>query len=250
MSEVVETLADLQKLPSTNLNLTALEIEDILYLLFQFLSPIELYTKITLISKHWRHLIINNKSLWSFHCESLWKGKFYILPIASKISKADPLNAYRISYMDRERNVINYQELISIKWHFKFKWNANPLHIAALIKDEDGNPRIVFAHFHEDGTLLHEPIQGQFHWKFVEEPERSNHDHVFEHLRISNDDQLSKIEKEPICYGYDDEQEIMIGIKGKSRWIQVNHFPPLLVSRDKANWGWILQNDYVIFTSY
>ena len=238
-------------LHSTSLNLTALEIEDILYHLFQFVSPIELYTKITLISKHWRHLIINYKSLWSFHCESLWKGKFYIPSIASKIFKTDPLKAYKISYMDRDRNVINHHELISIKWHFRFKWDTNPLHISAVTEDEDGNPRIMFADFHEDGTLVHEPIQGQYHWKFVQiKSERSNYNHIFDYLYISNDAELNKIEKEPVCYGYDDQQKIKVGIKGKSRWIQVNHFPPLVVSRNKANWGWILQNDYVIFTSY
>ena len=122
----------------------------------------------------------------------------------------------------------------------------NPLSISSV--DEDGKERIVFAEFKEDGTLIHEPIRGQFNWQFVQKYERNHFN--FRYLAALDDDEVSKSDNEETCYGYDNKQEIETGIKGKSRWIQVNHFPALVVSRNESNWGWILQNEYVTFTSY
>ena len=249
MSELVETIPDLHRLPSTELDLHALEIDDVLYHLFQFISPLELCSTTTLICKYWRDLVKNYKSYWTNHCEAMWRGKFYILSEATKLLKTDPLNAYKISYIDRKRNVINYEELTSIQWHFRFKF-ASPLHITNLLEDENGNQRIIIADFQEDGTLIHEPIRGSFHWQFVKKRERKNDPFNFFLRDLDEDCHEAKAQNEEINFGYDEDKEIKEGIKGKSRWVQVNHFPAGVVSRNGGNWGWIIQNTYVIFTSY
>eukprot|EP01084_Bolivina_argentea_P071496 129970_1 len=232
----------LHKLPSVDNNLTPLEIDDILLHVFEFASPLELCSIISYISKHWRNLLVNHKNLWLRFCTTFWKGKFYIISKATEIENTDPLNAYKISYIDQERNVITFEELTCIKWHFRFKWDTNPLHIAAAINKEE---TVIVANFGKDGTLRHEPVRGQFNWSFVNESDKS-YSKFFNYFGIAGTENKNK--ENETKYGYYGQKEYVKpghdktnGQLNKSRWIQVNHFPPLVVTRNSSNWGFVLQ---------
>mmetsp|Transcript_56497 Transcript_56497/g.89985 ORF Transcript_56497/g.89985 Transcript_56497/m.89985 type:complete len:249 (-) Transcript_56497:10-756(-) len=239
-----------------------LDIEDILYYLFHFCHPMHLLSKMTRVCKHWNASIVNYKYLWTLHCNTVWTGKLYILPKAAELHKTSPLDAYKISCIDKHRNVITLHELVSIKWQFRFKWDMNPLH--AFSSDSDtatGETPLVFSNFREDGSLIHEPYQGHFHWTFVKKPIASAADFASLNALFGDDhDTWNTTEEE----GGGELDETHYGWNGyvpnkmiaarrhlqQSRWIQVNHFPPLCASRNASNWGWILQNEFVLLTSY
>ena len=211
--------------------------------IFEFCHPLDLCSTICHVSKDWNLLIVNQKALWSQHCDTLWRGKSYILPQATDIQASDPMNAYKISCIDQKRNVITFDELTSIKWHFTFKgWDPR------FITGNNDEETIIFGEFHKNGTLTHAPIQfgHRFRWKFIEYFTKRSW--LNEYLEMSDEEEEEEsTDKENVCeYGYLEKR-----IDGRqSRWIQVNNFPPLVVARNPENWGFILQNDHVTFTSY
>eukprot|EP01083_Nonionella_stella_P156750 507962_1 len=266
------------QLPSAKLDLSPVQIADILCYIFQFTNPLELSSSISLVSQYWNRLVFSNKLLWCYYCDLLWKGKFFITPKAIHIKHSKPLDAFKMSYIDRERNVITLKELTAIKWQFKLK--QHPLY---------ENATVFFAQFNIDGTLTHQNIHfmgRQFKWKFVEQITTN----VFGLQRSSRFNRLDDFDVKaksatnsntPTRYGYerymkqrsntldigdhateDGEREegevsrLSMYRTNKyeqkeltqSRWVRINNFPPLCAFRNR-DWGWILQNEHIIFTS-
>ena len=111
-----------------SIDLTPIQIEDLLLSILSYTNPFELSSSFSLVSQTWNKLIFNNKLIWLYHCDVLWKNKSFVAPKAVNLKRKCPSNAFKVSYIDRERNVINMDELTSIKWQFRFK---NHLHNTA-----------------------------------------------------------------------------------------------------------------------
>eukprot|EP01084_Bolivina_argentea_P071495 129965_1 len=243
-----------QHLPSTNLNISPIQIDDILFYIFRFTNPLELSSSISLVCPYWNKLVFNNKILWLYYCDLLWKGKFFITAKAMNIKQTAPIDAFKLSYLDRQRNVITINELTSIQWHFKPKTN----------KSIDEN-NIIIAKFNTNHTLTHQNNNNsnqQYIWKFVQEItntfglQRSSRFHSLNDFDINTKNSTNS--NPQTCYGYitmeHNYKNKNILINGKkltqSRWIKINNFQPLCAFREEYGWGWILQNEDVIFTSY
>ena len=256
---------------STKLHISPVQINDILIYIFLNLSPLELSSTISLVSSAWNKLVINNKLLWLFYCDVLWKGKFFIHAQAMKLKQSKPVEAFKMSWLDRQRNVIHFNELTSMKWQFRFKWNVNNGD-----KDRHQNAQLMLAQFNIDGTLIHENVDfhREFRWRFIKGPDTQQSDtdtfdnfDNFDRFQLRRTSRFSTLNEFDILakksgnydiqtnYGYDEYSQFLNNTNQtlfqicKSRWIKVNQFPPLCAFRDN-NWGWILENEHVIFTSY
>jgi len=243
------------------MTLSPVEINDLLSYIFFHLTPLELSSTISLVSKAFNQIVFNNKMIWLYYCNLLWKGKFFIIPKAIELKVSKPCDAYKISWIDRERNVINFKELTQMKWRFRIKnqYRFN------LLNSDNNDDTLSFAKFNVDGSLIHENLDfgpRQFRWRFVEEQENEENFDRFSLKRTSRFYSMNEFDINSknstnsniqTCYGYDNEQQSDADNKYnkliKSRWIKINEFPVLCAFRDQ-NWGWILQNERVIFTSY
>mmetsp|Transcript_9032 Transcript_9032/g.8124 ORF Transcript_9032/g.8124 Transcript_9032/m.8124 type:complete len:269 (+) Transcript_9032:1-807(+) len=264
------TVSSESNLPSTQMTLNPVEINDLLSYIFLNLTPLELSSTISLVSKAFNQVVFNNKMIWLYYCNLLWKGKFFIIPRAIELKVSKPCDAFKISWIDRERNVINLKELTAMKWRFRIKKQYSFNLLTSNIDDNCGEDKDkMLAKFNTDGSLVHENVDfggRQFKWKFVsEETTEENYDPFslkrsrgFSSLNVNEFDINSKNSTNSnvqTCYGYehsvcnDDEDDADNISLCKSRWIKVNEFPVLCAFRDE-NWGWILQNERVIFTSY
>ena len=146
----------LTRLPSSELKIEPTEIPDILLHIFTFCEPLQLCHTLSLVCSTWNN-ITKHKCLWHKHCTDLWKGKLYIINIAINKRISSPYNAYKISYIDRKRNVISFDELTRIKWNFTMKYRSNHF-------DEN---EVILSKFTKDYQLDLPRFGTEFRWKFV-----------------------------------------------------------------------------------
>ena len=286
------------RLPSTDLDLKALEIPDIVLHIFQYIEALQLCSRMSLVNSMW-NTTAKKESVWHQHCQSLWTEKLYIVHIALNKRISSPRQAFKISYIDRNRNVISYDELTSIKWNFQTKYQSNYTR----------SNEIISCRFTKDFGLELPRFGGDFKWRFVKgrfskwmNPEfyhqvnkhaqhavNTNYGYTktikniksqspfkqnilkqkfnnFGQNKVANSIKSGiqhlkqKLNKNNSSYPINEEHKVEeneddISIQApngelnEGRYIQVNHYPPLWVFRD-TNWGFILENRWVIFTSY
>merc|ERR1719461_326457 len=226
--------------PST-LNVCPMEIDSLLLSVLSYFDPLELSSSIALVSQAWNKLILNNRLIWMYHCDMLWKNKLFITSKAVEMRRTRPSDAFKISYQDRERNVINLQELTSIKWQFRFKND---------VQSDDDKMTVSFM---SDGSIIHQNLPsylgGEFGWKFVKETctkkpfslQRSNRFSSLNDFDVNSKNSTGC--KAATNHGYQREGD------NDYRFVQINRFEPFCVYREAKGWGYILQNKQCILSS-
>ena len=200
------------------------------------------------INKLCLKLVRTNEKIWRDLCLILWKDKVYVPQrylqminldetemekLATIITQCDDKKdksdeqkevkedelvecaarrAYRLSYLDGTRTVITMKEMTEIKWYFHFKGSAD--------NDWENAPKdMTRMVFHDNGIVdilpnefTEQTFNGQdYVWKFHGSFHKTNK------------------------YG---------------NAIQINRFPREIVTRNPKNWGFVVQNTYVIYTSF
>ena len=304
----------LSRLPSTELHLIPTEIPDILHHVFKYCESLELCKNICLVCSSWNQ-VAKHKNIWHFHCDQLWKGKLFIILMAINKRISSPYLAYKISYIDRKRNVISYDELTRIKWNFRLKYRSHHF----------GDKDITVCQFTKQHVLKLPPF-GEFNWKFVkgrftkwrgksvydndsdDDINKTNFGWIeymkkyekeknrnakrnrlrkkfenFNRAKVANslkdgikqlrrklsikknvvyddvnnpkmnEEENTAEQQESYILDYREDDDFTIKAPNddanEGRYIQCNQYPPLHVFRDK-DWGFILENKWVIFTSY
>ena len=194
--------------------------EDIADIVFSFLDPWSL-RRCSFVSRAWRRLALCDKR-WQRLCSDLWADKKYV-PLAIK-NRLPAASAYWASLRDAERDVVSREELCSFTWAFRFKHQDLPWMLS--------HPfwrfmPLLYRRFHEDGSIsaaADDPIFGRHEtiWRFA------------------------------IAGSTDGSEEASSssngGERNQGRRVRVTHWPALTLSR-RPDWGWLMQNHYVVYTS-
>lgn len=185
-----------------------------------FLSPGEL-VKCTLVSSLWNE-VANSSYVWDIMCDRLWFDKVYV-PAEFKQAKKDGASksAYWNSIKDAKRLNIRPEELSEFVWNFRFKESAG------------------------EHWLAHDP------WWRDNRPARVQF--LADGRTVSLDGWPSSVEDSSSGKTMERKWRFIQTAAGRrgplGSFLQINNFPPLIVSRYK-NWGFLLQSCWVFYTSF
>eukprot|EP01111_Echinosteliopsis_oligospora_P016613 TRINITY_DN696_c1_g1_i2.p1 TRINITY_DN696_c1_g1~~TRINITY_DN696_c1_g1_i2.p1 ORF type:complete len:284 (+),score=60.78 TRINITY_DN696_c1_g1_i2:64-915(+) len=178
-----------------------------------FLNPKELAT-CAQVNTGWCDAA-TDKSVWQIKCKNLWADKKYVSPQLQHQMTENPRQAYKDSLNDCKRAYVTMEELCGFTWNFRFKESAG-------------------YHWTENDPWWQgkSPIQ----MKFLENGQTI--DNFWQnHGRAIADRRWRFIER-------------AAGRAGPTgSFIQVNNFPPYVVSRTK-DWGFVMQSCWVVYTSF
>lgn len=165
--------------------------------------------KATLVSRQWYALSAPNSPLWQQACEKLWSkpSKVYN-PAGSEHCRLSWKERYLYSDADRKRIKMNFSELTSFEWKFRFKRTAG-------VWWTEVDP--YWVHGQDESMMMRR---------------RFSMDGTFQ--AIGNSD--------PLMAPEDTMSWRFVGDKGA---IQVEDFTPLKCSR-LSDWGFCLENQWVI----
>lgn len=260
-----------------------IETPDTLLCIFRYCEPLQLCHTIACVCRSWRQLA-KHKSLWHHHCSSLWQGKLYILSQAINARVCSPLSAFKLSFIDQRRNVITFDELTSIAWKFKAKYRSS--HIAPnesiscrFAKDRSLQvPPIGSFHwrlasdmnhgryrYSYQDHLLRDTNPGWFGYRNCYKTKKGNRLKLkFQSLQKSKVTTSvrsgiqglrrrwirSSKKKEGAKDESNDENKDVTAKAVRGRYIVVDQYPPLVVLRNEEHWGYTLENNWVVFTSW
>lgn len=224
-------------MPATHSKPTALGITDIALSVFSFASPFELYATLTLVSRRWKKLIDKHKAIHAEHLEALWRNKRFVHSAAAQLARTDPRTAFKISVIDRARNLIRIDELVGLEWNIEWRVDA--------FSNESADR--VTCRFHRDGKVTQKAAGGLFTWKFVDEPAANAIGAYpsFLFLDAPEQQQQPAAPQVPSNAGWQEGEDA----SNEARWIQINYFPPMIVSRNPVTWGWKLESSICVFHS-
>lgn len=182
--------------------------EDLLVEIFKNLTPKKLL-KVALVSKQWRALASSDR-IWEPVCRKEWKNRVYIP------GGEERPHTWKSKYLraetDRKRTAIKLEEICSFEWYFRFKRTAGPVWTQELDPYWINNK--------DESKMMRR--------RFTRE-----------HLLISpKDDALEYMQPDPYHWAF--------ASNGNNR-VQVDDFPPLQVKRRSKDWGWIMENEWVLF---
>lgn len=198
-------------------------LKDAIVNIFKFLKVEEILS-CELVNKAWKKAC-GDSGLWNESCERLWTGKVYIPPKIRALRITSPREAYVASVIDSRRKYPTKEEFSAFHWRCRFKedageyWtNMDPYYVNTDHTASEFAQTIVRT-FNADGSisrldnfqLLHEGIDS-YRWV----------------VREGTDDRLLTVQA-----SFED-----------------NCFPSYLISRHHDNWGFIMQNCWVIWTSF
>lgn len=184
-----------------------------------FLTPKEL-GECALLSSSWNESA-NSNYVWEILCDALWRDKAYV-PEEFRTAKqiGFPKRAYMHSLQDAHRVYIKPEELSEFVWNFRFKESAG------------------------EHWLSNDP------WWKEQKPAR---------VRFLADGRMSSLDGWPASIDESSGRPLerrwrfissAAGRQGpKGSFVQINNFPPLVVSRYK-NWGFLLESCWVFYTSF
>lgn len=188
-----------------------------------FLTPEEL-GKCALLSSLWNEAA-NSSYVWEILCDRLWSDKVYV-PEEFRNAKhnGSPKRAYIESIRDSYRTSIRPEELSEFVWNFRFKESAGEHWLANDPWWKDNKPARV--RFLSDGNILRTTsLDG---WP------------------ASLDDSAGRPTERRWRF-----ISSAAGRQGpRGSFLQINNFPPLIVSRYNKNWGFLLQSCWVFYTSF
>lgn len=195
--------------------------DDIMETVFDLLDPWSLQRS-SFVSRKWRKMAVEERR-WQKFCSDLWKDKAYI-PEAIR-TRTPSSAAYWSSLRDSTRDVITRDELCSFVWTFRFKHQDLPWMLS--------HPfwrfmPVLYRRFHPDSTIS----------ATADDPIFGRHETVWRFTSAGSEDHSTDVDSQG--------GSSCTGSQGKK--IRVNHWPALTLAR-RRDWGWQMQNHYVMYQS-
>jgi len=184
--------------------------------ILSLLQPAHLHHT-SLVSALWSERSGSNV-VWDRLCNDLWDEKFYVPATFIEMkSRGEPKLAYEKSLRDYNRQFVTVDELCSFTWCFRFKEAAGE-------------------HWIENDPWW----QGKTPHRMVFLPEGKTR-------YLENKDYDSRVSRAERRWKFVAHAAGRDGPEGS--FIQVNNYPPYIVSRYK-NGGFIMQSCWVVYTSF
>jgi hypothetical protein len=187
----------------------------------QFLDYQEIVCHIELVCRQWRRFVESRPQLWRSLCKHLWAEKVYVPPAAIDLLKQPSTKlcdgvlpqkmALLLSVVDSRRVEIQPHELCQFEWSIKFHLTIGP------------------------DFVFHDP-----YWN-------GQKARTVRFLRAGN--RVEYLGPRIAAYA-------QIYYNAPKRWhlqedtLTISHFPRYRISRHKNNWGFMIDNSYVLLTSW
>jgi hypothetical protein len=171
--------------------------------------------------------------LWKQQCKNLWRDKVFIPQFALDLLESNSKGALKFSMEDSDRVRPTLEEFHSMSWWFGFRPFLHRMNQLAEL-DQDHS-----IWQEEEGKSPMSAFGMNQEWQFSANGELHLKNGVsLEDLSWFLQVHLLRLEWR------------LIGSAFGHTCVQVNNFPLLVIHRFKKNWGWVIENQAAMYTSF